>query len=425
MVTFAGIFNIATIFLMKRTYFLLNISLLISFLTFIGCNDDEDMEFLFLTSLKVGEVDISNNGENIPVLPTITAELSRELKASTVTDSTVVLRRQYDQIAIPLTLSTSGNTITITPKEELATGTKYELVFKRDITSTDNVLMSSARRTFSTEGSFLPESTLAYFSFEGNVVDNVGDYNPAPSDIQAINFVASFSDEAGLAAQFNGTTSIIEIPNGDEFLENDAFTIGFWIKADASQNGHFVLGLAGDLGFYFEIAEDWESVSMTTRYKLESGETIAVENIYTGTGELVDALGWTMNKNVTTAGGVGTAFFRDLWAHVVFSYNPNTRESSIYINGELVKQKDFDLYPDDAPEQMITGVTYAGRPAPENELALGFLQGRGSNAINEPWADFSDPENKQYKGLMDDLKVFSDALTPAQVRGLYNSEKPQ
>lgn len=415
--------------MMRNLIFFFYIVTSISFLTLVSCDDDDEVVLMSLTSLTAGGVDLFGNfnATDVPADAVFSVEFSHNLNPSTVNDSSIVLKRLHDEVYLPLSFETVGNKVTITPVTGLSEGTKYRLVFNNDILSTEGDVMTISSRTFTTGGTFSPEGIMAYFPFEGNVMDSIGSYNPTASDSRNINFVESKNDKSGMAAKFNGTSSIIEIPNADDFLANDDFTISFWIKADANQNGHFVLGLAGSHGFYFEIAEDWQSVSMTTRYQLSTGETIAVENLYNGTGETKDSggfQGWTVNKNVTSAGGVGETFFKNLWAHVVFNYDASTRESSIYINSELVKQQDFDLWPEGEPEQNITGVTYAGNAAPGNELALGFLQARENQAETAPFADFSDPANKQYKGLMDDVKIFSRSLSAAEIRRLYNSEKP-
>lgn len=415
---------------MRKLIFFFYIIVSVSFLTLVSCDDDDEIVLMSLTALTAGDVDLFStfNATGVPVDTVFFAEFSHNLNHATVNDSSIVLKRLYDDTYLPLSFESTGNKVTIIPSENLTEGTKYRLVFNNDLLSDEGDVMTITSRNFTTVGTFAPDEIMAYYAFEGNAMDSIGSFNATANDINDITFVDSKNDNSGLAAQFNGTSSIIEIPNGDQFLTNDNFSISFWIKADAAQNGHFVLGLAGPYGFYFEIAEDWKSVSMTTRYQLSNGETVAVENLYNGTGETRDSggfQGWTVNKDVSTAGGVGEAFFKNLWAHVVFTYNADTKESSIYINSELVKQQDFDLWPEGEPELNITGVTYAGGPAPQNKLALGFIQARGSDAITEPFADFSDPANKQFKGLMDDVKIFSRSLIPNEVRRLYNSEKPQ
>lgn len=416
--------------MLRQFYLLINILFVGAFLTFISCDDDDEVEIFRIMTINAGDININTSSKviNVPINPTLVAEFSHNVNPTTITDSSVLLVRRYDNGEIPLNLSVSGKTVTITTKTELKQGTQYDIVFKNSIYSQGGLKLTYTSRGFTTEGTYSPDGLISYFAFEGTAKDSLGTHDPSASDVSNITYIKSKNDRSGLSASFNGSTSIIEIPNGDDYLSQNSFATSFWIKADPEQKGHYVLGLAGSYGFYFQISANWDSVSMTTRYRLANGETIAVENIYNGTGKTKDNggfQGWTVNKDVTNSGGVGTTFFKDLWAHVVFAFDADTKESSIYINGELVKQQDFDLWPDGAPERTITGVTYAGNAAPGNELVLGFIQGRDNKTVTDPSADFSDPSNKQYKGLMDDVKLFSNGLDKDIVRQLYISERPE
>jgi len=52
-----------------------------------------------------------------------------------------------------------------------------------------------------------------------------------------ITYTASRNPAAGMAATFNGTTSLIEIPNGDQLMNTDDFTLSVWVKADSTKHG--------------------------------------------------------------------------------------------------------------------------------------------------------------------------------------------
>jgi len=71
---------------------------------------------------------------------------------------------------------------------------------------------------------------VAYWSFDGNANDQTGNYNAPTAGIIGITYVTGRNAASGQAASFNGTTSLIEIPNGD-VLENSAdFSLSFWMK---------------------------------------------------------------------------------------------------------------------------------------------------------------------------------------------------
>ncbi len=262
---------------------------------------------------------------------------------------------------------------------------------------------------------------VAYFPLDGSAEDIQGAYNPPAENVVAITYVDARNAEAGQAAQFNGTTSVIEIPDADDFLEGDDFSISFWVNAADSEDGHFVMGLAGFYGFQFEIAPDWNSVKMAMRYDAPGGP-FSEDSWFNGSGETRDNTGWqgwTVHEQLTNS--VGDTYFRDQWAHVVVTYNAETKINSMYINGDLVKQHDFNLWPDDASQQDVTGVTYEGNPA-NNSLALGFFQGRDNPTVTDDWADPTNPENKHFEGMLDDIRIFEVPLTETEVELIYNAE---
>src|SRR5436190_11484334 len=96
---------------------------------------------------------------------------------------------------------------------------------------------------------FQPKGVTAHYTFEHTANDGSGRYSPSSEEIIDINYKDSHSLTAGYAAEFNGTTSVIEIPNSSEFLTGRDLTIAFWIKADGGRKGHFVMGMGGRYGF--------------------------------------------------------------------------------------------------------------------------------------------------------------------------------
>jgi hypothetical protein len=395
----------------------------------VGCDDDDTPAELTLTSLTAGTIDLNGatSATDVPADAPITATFSTNLDPATVTTSNITLTRDYDDAQLPITVTSSDKIITITPDDPLGSGTLYILNLGTGLMSDKGkALSSSIERNFTTEGTFAPVGVMAHYTFEDTAEDIVGTYDPTSSDIVDITYVDSRNATAGKAASFNGTSSLIEIPNADDFMENDDFTISFWVKPTFTENkGQFVLGLAAWYGFQFEIAQAWDWVKMAMRYELPVG-TDAEDSWYPGNGETKDNggfQGWTINKDVTPP-GVGDTYFKDMWAHVVVTYNATTHVNTMYINGEPVKEHDFDLFPSDNPKKNAMGVIYMGNPAPGNELALGFIQARENRIVTDSWADPTVTTNNHFNGLLDDVRIFSVPLTQTEVSLMYNSEKP-
>src|SRR3954464_11096982 len=81
----------------------------------------------------------------------------------------------------------------------------------------------------SEENSFVPHDVLAHYTFENTTEDVVGSFDPSKEDVIDVSFVESHSDSSGTAASFNGHTSLVEIPNGDQFISHNNFSIAFWL----------------------------------------------------------------------------------------------------------------------------------------------------------------------------------------------------
>lgn len=398
----------------------------------VSCDDDDDSPDAFtIQAITAGSVDLNGatSPNNVPVDPTITVTFTSDVDPASVNSTNIKLLRDYDDSEIPVTLTTTGNSINISPDDDLATGALYQLDLTSGLKSTQGVPFVTASRTFTTEGTFAPAGVLAHYTFENTTEDVIGSFDPATTGIVDLTFEASRNTAAGTAAAFNGTTTLIEIPNGDEFMKNKDFTISFWVKANSTKNGQFVFGLAAFKGFQFEIAGDWSWVKLATQYDLGDGTTDAEDSWFPGNGQTKDTnpagwQGWTFQRDVTASGGVGETYFKDKWANVVVTYNSETKINTMYINGEKVKEHDFNLWPNDSKKKNATGVKYAGNADPGNKLALGFVQARENKIITDTWADYSLPENNHFKGLLDDLRIFSVPVTETEVQLMYNSEKP-
>jgi len=406
-------------------------------LTYQSCSDDDDggAKSITLSSLTAGDIDLNGatSPNNVPVDATVVATFSTDVDASTATDANVKLIRDYDDAEMDIDVTASDRTVTISTVEDLGSGTLYILRIN-GLQSEGGKILADVERNFTTAGAFAPAGVIAHYSFENNADDVVGDYDPSDTEVIDVTYVDSRNANAGQAASFNGTTTLIEIPNADEFMTHEDFAVSFWIKPTFSEGrGQFVLGLAGAYGFQFEIPNDWMWVKMAMRYQLPNG-TDGEDSWYPGNGETKDNGGFqgtTINKDVSASGGVGETYFKDKWAHVVVTYNSTTKVNTMYINGEAVKEHDFTLFPDDNPKKNAAGVVYAGNPAPGNKLALGFIQSSENRTLVDEWADPTidgtdptDPANKHYHGLMDDVRIFSKPLTATEVTLMYNSEKP-
>jgi len=301
--------------------------------------------------------------------------------------------------------------------------------------STGSKAITELARSFTTEGTFAPSGVIAHWTFEDNANDVVGDWDPTANGIVAITYTDSRNTAAGKAATFDGDVSIIEIPNGDQLINTDNFTISFWVKTnstghvDASDNpaGHFVLGLGAYYGIQFEMAGNYTSAKFAIQYELANGTTtsedmwfpsLATDNSNGGWK------GWDYARSLTEEEMI--AKLKDTWLNVAYTYDATEKKGTLYYNGAKMKSFDFDLWNADDPKRTVVGLKWGGSaPDVVNELAFGFIQSRaGTMWDTEAWGGYDFPTANHFKGQLDDVRIFHKALTAGEVYLMYESEKP-
>lgn len=411
---------------MKRKHVIFSF-LLAALLTSVmiqSCKEDEPLPPA-LESLVAGTIDLNGatSPTDVPVMPTITATFNVSIDPATATAANITMVQDYDDAAITLDIEANDKVITIIPTADLGPGTLYQLNFGAGLMSTDGLPLTAVQRTFTTEGSFAPAGAIAYFTFEDNANDQVGAFDPLPADIIGITYTASRKAAAGKAATFDGTTSIIEVPNGDDLITTNNFSISFWVKTNstAKTSGNFVMGLAGSNGFQYEIFPGFEGAKFAFQYKFADNTSGSEDMWFPALADL-GWQGWTFAKSLTIA--QMTALLKDSWLNVAFTYNAATKVGTLYYNGEKMKSQDFNLWPATDLKKGVTGLKYAGNPL-GNNLAFGFIQGRNNRTILDNWADYAHADaTNHFKGQLDDVRIWQKVVSADEILLMYNSEKP-
>lgn len=417
---------------MKTTRTTLNLLMVLVLSTglLFSCGKDKGPKDLNIVSILAGDIDLNGatSPENVPVNPTITITFNSSINAATATSANIKLTQDYDNADIALNIAVQGAVLTISPVAALGTGTLYELSLGSGLLNTDDQPLASTTRTFKTEGTFSPSGLIAHWTFEDNANDVVGSFDPPSSKIVDITYTASRNTSAGKAATFNGTTSIIEIPNGDQLITSESLTLSFWVKTNSADktSGHFVMGLGAFFGLQYEIFGGYDGAKFAVRYEF-ADKTTGAEDMWFPAGATDNTnggwQGWDFAKSLTQDEMIG--LLRDKWLHVTFTYDGTEKKGTLYYNGEKMKSFDFDLWPEGDAKRTVTGVTYAG-VAPEvvNEFAFGFIHSRAGTLWDaEPWGGYDFPTANHFKGQLDDIKFWHKALTANEVNLMYESEK--
>lgn len=405
---------------------------------FQACGTDSGPEDLNIESMTVDGKDLNaaESPEDVSPDASIEVTFNSNVKAATATSANITLVQDYNDEQIPVDISVNGATVTITPQDNLGSGALYQLTLSAGLLNEDDQPLASTTRSFTTAGTFSPPGIVAHWTFEGSpddVVEKsfVGKYD-ASAEID-IEYAPSRNAEAGQAATFNGNTSIIEIPNGDELINTDDFTISFWMKtnseghvnADGAPTGHFVMGLGAFHGIQFEVFGNYEGAKFAIQYELADGSSAAEDMWFPSNATDANSggwQGWDYARSVSPEQMVD--YLKDSWLHVTYTYDSMEKKGSLYYNGELMKSFDFDLWPEDAPKRNVVGLTYAGQePDVVNEFTFGFIHSRaGTMWDNEPWGGYDFPTAQHFKGQLDDVKIYHKVLTETEVQLMYDSE---
>lgn len=410
---------------MKRKNVFLSVILVTAMCAVIMSSCKKDPTDFTLTAMVTGVIDLNGATPSniVPIKPVIVATFNTDVEVATAIPANVSLVQDYDKAVIAVTVTASGSTITVTPTSNLANGAVYKLTLSAGLKSGNGLALTEATRNFTTLGTFFPQGVIAHWNFENNANDQVGAYSPSASGVIGITYAASRNAAAGMAATFNGTTSLIEIPNGDQLMNTADFTLSFWIKADSTKHGQFVMGLAGSYGFQFEIAGDYSWCKLAAQYGFANGNSGSEDLWFSADGNL-GWQGWTFCKDIRTADGKPglPLLIASKWANVVCRYNAATKVGTMYINGEKMKEQDFNNWPVGDAKTTVVGLKYAGNAA-NNVLAFGFIQDKTSPTITDGWADYNDTNNNHFKGQLDDIMIFHKALTTTEILLMYNSAK--
>lgn len=427
---------------MKLTKTLLSMLAFCSILIFTACNDDDEAApALTVQSISATGTDLESGdevnrdlnaataAENVPLQPVITVTFSSEVDPATATSANVTLTADGGG-TVPVNVTASGRTITVTPQQELERGTSYTLSLSNNIRSTAGGTFMSVTRTFTSAGRAEVDppqaaAQIAYFNFDGNADDAVGEFDA--DEVIDIEWVADRFGQMESAAQFNGNTSIIEVPNGIDLL-TDNWSLSYWALVDTTDHldangnnaGHFILGVGAFHGFQVEVPGNANFWKMAGSYSTPEGNTVPNDFFVNGDGQDASNGGWAgVEFERDVPGGLKTILAQN-WVHVVVTYNATDNTRSVYMNGELIQRDNLGN-----ANLNFNGLQFSGSDEVGTKLAFGFPFDRSSTMWqNEPWANYNAPTANHFKGILDDVRFFSQALTEAEVQTLYSAEAP-
>jgi len=413
----------------------------------------ENIQPLLIVSVEVSGADLNNTAIRVAVSAPIKATFTTSMDPLSVSATSVLMIRDYDQAAVPLILIVSGTELSIKPAVNLVPGASYTLTITSDVKSTHGDAFGSFTITFKTAGVFVPSNQVAYWNFENTPPDDVvGTYDPLSTDVVDIAYEISKNDSSGRAASFNGTTSVIQMANGSALLKPE-FTISFWMKLNSAGHvdsygnlkGSFVLGIGNTHGLQFDVDPNYTWCRFSQGLLLGDSITkVANDFQFFANGATKDNI--QSNADSVAAHGIdnATVYNQDfgsaglkqrldnVWANITMTFEDSTKTRTLYINGEKMYQQNLSLLdnpnvsPALRPLASVTSLVLVPDteiPARyDDKLVFGFWQNREST-FGGAAGIYSNPDANHFQGLLDDVRIFNRALSDTEVSLMYEGGK--
>jgi hypothetical protein len=228
--------------------------------------------------------------------------------------------------------------------------------------------------------SVFSQTLVAHYPFDGNANDSSGNNINA-----SVNKGIPTTDRLGnpnSAYKFGGdSNTYIQIPHDNKLNLSGSKSISLWVKIDTVPNQQFpaLLLKEGTADFYptFAIQLNHDNgYALKDRFKF---------GFFFGNG--------TTNKLLSVQASYIDTTYKGKWLHIVATYSTASGYQKVYLNGTL------------------SDSTYIGSYA--SATSNSFLQiGRGAS-----YGNFS---NNYFKGSLDDIRIYDDALSATQVGDIYS-----
>jgi hypothetical protein len=230
-------------------------------------------------------------------------------------------------------------------------------------------------------GQISSANLVAYYNFENSGANQINSnlYGLTPQNTNAGGVPSYTADGiSGSCVNFNGSNTLVNDAQLASYFaaqSDKSVTISFWMKSDFVQDG--------------------------LKTYVEGFESIVVR------GRVPSFIISRTSGNYQSGAAIypdGEFFFADtdVWNHIVYIYNAPSNNLKGYINNVL-----------------FVNVPLTGNEQAPFQYTNKFLVGAGTNSGDVNWPQ------KAYSGKIDEMYVFSRAITASEVQSLYNLQTPQ
>lgn len=242
------------------------------------------------------------------------------------------------------------------------------------------------------------ESLVAYFPFDGDGVEKIANITPTA---EKVTFPAGRRGKGLQGAE--GGYLLYDLPENSPIRDLKGYSVAFWLRQAAIPYEQ------APVPMYFQITgsdHTWGNVSISGDRLDASADSLNFKNTFRKVGATWENQFVGVSKPVFVAGK---------WSHYVIQYDNAKSEFKMYVNGVCPLDETKD-------EGIIK------RYENENKVVLGDLKFVDADKIiiggwlpkivdnaNDEWMG-------SFTGNMDELRVYSRALTDAEVKALYDAE---
>ncbi|APG27861.1 hypothetical protein A7E78_08455 [Syntrophotalea acetylenivorans] len=208
-----------------------------------------------------------------------------------------------------------------------------------------------------------PIELVAYYALEGDVTDSSGNGHTGTSQGTVTYGRAKVCDGVYLAG-----SGFLQVPDNDDFDIADELTVMAWVHPDS-------LSVAGHDNLYSFLSKD-------TNYEFHVQSNGSI-------------MWWWGSGSLTTSAGL---IQPGVWQHVAFVYSRAAGQMRIYLNGSQVASRPFS----------------ASLPLNSDPFYIGSDKATGGGEMS----------GRRFYGAIDEVRVYSGALSTSQISDLMNQADP-
>lgn len=256
---------------------------------------------------------------------------------------------------------------------------------------------------FNTADEVAASNLVAYLPLNGTATESKS--NTAAANVSGVSWVPGVK---GQAAKFD--KGYVVFPSTTAYSALNSFTISSWVQI--KNNG-------ATPSMLFQLARDGEwagtiNLMAETGWRKETSDTLPIKGLLVenrgGNANWQDCINKTDAPSDPTDVQKANKVAGTSWFHALVRYDPTTSQFTAWVNGERISNPTWEVR------------RFNGNPMGNitlyspNRIVLGGFYGKITGASQDAW-------QQNMVGQLDEVRLYSKALTDAEITALYQLEK--